>query len=73
MVLLPVVQAPPPEFGASVSLSCGTDSQGNTYLLDKMMTTKFPLGVVLTELAHQMRRRRAFLIARWLPRLQNEG
>ena len=41
-------------------------------MLDKMMTTKFPLGVVLMELAHQMRRRRAVLRACWIPRLQNE-
>ena len=36
------------------------------------MTTKYPLVVVLMELAHQMRRRRLVLRARWLPRLQNE-
>ena len=55
-----------------VSLSCGTDNQGNTHLLDRMLTTKYPLGVVLMELAHQMRVRRLVLRAHWLPRLENE-
>ena len=41
-------------------------------MLDKLMTTKFPLGVVLMELACQLRIRRACLHARWIPRLQNE-
>ena len=55
-----------------MTLSCGTDNQGNSYLLDRMLTTKYPLGVVLMELAHQMRLRRLVLRAKWLPRLQNE-
>ena len=38
-----------------VTLTCGTDSQGNSFLLDKMLTTKCPFVVVLMELAHQMR------------------
>ena len=41
-------------------------------MLDRMMTTKYPLGVVLMELAHQMRIRRLVLRAHWLPRLENE-
>ena len=57
---------------AVVSLSCGTDNQGNTHLLDRMLTTKYPLGVVLMELAHQSRVRRMVLRAHWLPRLENE-
>ena len=72
MVLMPVDSTPTPEFGASVTISCGTDNQGNSFLLDKMMTTAFPLGVVLMELSHQMRRRRAILSAEWIPRDQNE-
>ena len=55
-----------------ITLSCGTDNQSNSYLLDKMLTTKYPLGVILMELAHQMRRRRLVLRAQWLPRLQND-
>lgn len=60
------------ETAAVLSLSCGTDNQGNSHLLDRMLTTKYPLGVVLMELAHQMRIRRLVLRAHWLPRLENE-
>ena len=57
---------------ALVSLTCSTDNQGNSFLLDKLLTTRYPLGVVLMELAHQMKKRRMVLRARWLPRLQNQ-
>ena len=71
MVLVPECEAAG-ETSAILTLSCGTDNQGNSYLLDRMLTTKYPLGVVLMELAHQMRLRRLILRAKWLPRLQNE-
>ena len=71
MVLLPVAEFDAPTLGMA-TLSCGTDNQGNSYLLDKLMTTKFPLGVVLMELSCQLSLRRACLHARWIPRLQNE-
>mgnify|MGYP003333509867 CR=1 FL=1 len=71
MVLLPVEECQGATLGLA-TLTCGTDNQGNSYLLDKLMTTKFPLGVVLMELACQLGLRRACLHARWLPRLQNE-
>ena len=41
-------------------------------MLDKLLTTKYPLGVVLMELATQLGRRAVTLRADWLPRLQNE-
>jgi hypothetical protein len=71
MVLVPRTD-PRGETSAVLSLSCGTDNQGNSHLLDRMLTTKYPLGVVLMELAHQMRTRRLVLRAHWLPRLENE-
>jgi hypothetical protein len=71
MVLVPPAD-PRGETSAVMSLSCGTDNQGNSHLLDRMLTTKYPLGVVLMELAHQMRTRRMVLRAHWLPRLENE-
>jgi hypothetical protein len=71
MVLLPVAEAGGSSLGLA-TLTCGTDNQGNSFLLDKLMTTKFPLGVVLMELACQLGLRRACLHARWIPRLQNE-
>ena len=40
--------------------------------MDKLLTTKYPLGVILMEVACQASRRRASLRARWIPRLENE-
>ena len=54
------------------TITCGTDNQGNMFLLDKLLTTKYPLGVVLMELSCQLGLRRAALRANWIPRLQNE-
>ena len=71
MVLVPETEARG-ERAATITLTVGTDNQGNSFLLDRMLTTKYPLVVVLMELAHQMMRRRLVLRARWLPRLQNE-
>ena len=42
------------------------------FLTDKLLTTKYPLGMVLMELAAQLGRRAATLRADWIPRLQNE-
>ena len=42
-------------------------------MLDRLLTTKYPLGIVLMELAHQMRVRRPVLRAHRLPCLENEG
>ena len=36
------------------------------------MTSKYPLGVILIELAHQVALRGATLRAQWVPRDQNE-
>ena len=71
MVLVPVVP-PRGDSSAVLRLSCGTDNQGNSHLLDRMLTTKYPFGVVLMELAHQPRIRRLVLRAHWLPRLEHE-
>ena len=71
MVLLPDAPVITSSVGLA-TLTCGTDNQGNSFLLDKLMTTKYPLGIVLMELACQLGRRRAALHARWIPRLQNE-
>ena len=70
-VLLPEVSSGPESLG-TIALTCGTDNQGNMYLMDKLLTTKYPSGVVLMELATQLSRRRATLRANWIPRLQNE-
>ena len=71
MVLLPEEEVRTATVGMA-TLTCGTDNQGNHFLLDKLMTTKYPLGIVLMELSCQLGLRRACLQARWIPRLQNE-
>ena len=55
-----------------VTLTCGTDNQGNGYLLDKLLTTKYPLAILLMELSCQLGMRGASMRARWILRLQNE-
>jgi hypothetical protein len=55
-----------------VTFGCATDNQGNSFLVDRLMTTKYPLGIILVELCHQLAIRRAALRARWVPRLENE-
>ena len=57
---------------ALISLTCSTDNQGNSFLLDRMLTTRYPLGVVLMELAHLMKMRRMLLRDRWLPQDENQ-
>ena len=73
MVLLPVdtFDRSAPSSGL-VTIGGFTDNQGNAFLVDKLMTTKYPLGVVLVELCHQLQLRNASLRAQWVPRLQNE-
>ena len=53
-------------------ISCGTDNLGNTFLLDRLITTKYPLGVVLMEVAHQCHKKGLSLRADWVPRLENQ-
>ena len=55
-----------------LTIGCATDNQGNSFLMDKLLTTKFPLGLILIELSYQLARRRMALRAEWVPRLQNE-
>jgi len=49
-----------------------TDNLGNAYVMTKMMSTKFPLVVVLAELAAQLRSRSMALSVAWVPREQND-
>ena len=49
---------------ALITMSCSTDNQGNSFLLDRLLTTRYPLGVILMQLAHEMRKRRMLLRAR---------
>ena len=56
----------------TVSITGMTDNAGNCATLTKLMTSKFPLLVILTELAAQLRERRIDLSLEWVPRSQNE-
>ena len=49
-----------------------TDNSVNTSALSRLMSSKFPLVIVLTEFAAQLRRLRLDLSLQWIPRNQNE-
>ena len=54
------------------SITGFTDNAGNTFVVDKFLSTKFPLSLVLMELAYQMAGLNATLSLSWIPREQNE-
>ena len=57
---------------ASLCLAAaGTDNQSNELLIDRMMTTKFPLCAILMELSTQLEQRGIGLALRWRPRELN--
>ena len=62
----------PASSSASLRLSGTTDNQGNSWVLSRLMTTKFPLLIVLGELAYQLRGMDLELALNWSPRDQNE-
>jgi len=55
-----------------ISLTASGDNQSNGFVLDRLATTKFPLYLILRELAEQLRRRQILLTAAWRPRDENE-
>ena len=48
-----------------------TDNRGNSYVVSRMLTTKFPLCAILMELAEQLESRGSWLKQAWCPREQN--
>jgi len=50
-----------------------TDNAGNEVVLTKLMTSKFPLVVILTEMASQLKEKNMDLNLEWVPRGQNEA
>ncbi|CAE8725125.1 unnamed protein product [Polarella glacialis] len=56
---------------AQVAFTAFTDNQGNGYLLNKLMTSKYPLNVILIEVAEQLEAANAFMNLEWVPREQN--
>ena len=56
----------------AVRLQGLTDNLGNTFALTRLMSSKFPLVVILAELSAQMQARAMALNLEWAPRDQNE-
>ena len=54
-----------------MACSAGTDNLGNRFAVGKMMSTKFPLNIMLMEVANECLKRDLQLSLHWLPRLQN--
>ena len=72
LVLLVFVEERRGESSSLIIMKRSTDSQGDSFLYDRLLTTRCPLGVVLMELAHQMKLRRMLLQARWVTRPHNQ-
>ena len=56
---------------ATVVIGGLTDNRGNSYVLNRPMTTKFPLCAVVMELAAQMERTNSRIALDWAPRKLN--
>lgn len=54
-----------------MSLSASTDNLGNTYVLNHFMSCKYPLSIVVMELAVQLKRLGLEMDLKWIPRGQN--
>jgi hypothetical protein len=52
--------------------SGGTDNQANIHSVKKLISTKYPLTILLMELSEQLRYRNASLSLRWVPRTLNQ-
>ncbi len=57
-----------PNLDSTVIVHGVTDNKGNSYVLNKLMSTKYPLCVIVMELAAQMEKRGARLSVDWAPR-----
>ena len=57
---------------ATLSLTGSTDNAGNTFAVRKLMSTKFPLCVMVMELASQLEQRGLDLQLHWIPRESNQ-
>jgi hypothetical protein len=60
----------------SSSTTCGitgsTDNKGNSYIVQKMLSTKFPVTPLVIELSEQLRCRDAEMHLKWIPRDLNQ-
>ena len=53
-------------------IKAGTDNQSNTYAISKMMSTKYPLTLLVMELSETLRSRSCELNLHWIPREKNQ-
>ena len=53
-------------------IKAGTDNQSNTYAVSKMMSTKYPLTLLVMELSETLRSRMCELNLHWIPREKNQ-
>jgi hypothetical protein len=49
-----------------------TDNKRNSFVLNKLLSTKFPLTILLIELSEQLRTRDSVLNLAWVPRGENQ-
>ena len=56
----------------TVQVPAFTDNRGNGYVVNKLMTTRFPLCAILMELAAQAEQRKVRMEAEWTPRDRNK-
>ena len=56
---------------STLTLSASTDNLGNTYVLQHFMSCKYPLSIVVMELAMQLKKCNLELDLGWVPRDQN--
>ena len=54
-----------------VRLKGGTDNKGNSYIVQKLLTTKWPGAAVLMQLSELLMRRGIWLELEWIPREEN--
>jgi hypothetical protein len=57
---------------AQIGLTIAGDNQGNSFVLDKLSSTKYPLYLILMGLSAQLRLHNIVLSALWRPRDENE-
>jgi uncharacterized membrane protein len=67
-----VVFGVPVQMRGRIHCSAGTDNKGNSHVVARLLTTRFPLAAFLMELAMQLQMVGANLELYWLPRLQNQ-
>ena len=53
-------------------IKAGTDNLGNIYAVNKWMSTKFPLTLLVMELSETLRARNCLINLEWVPREQNQ-